>query len=70
LLIDLAERFQPLDRATLLRDFVHFSNDGYRLIAGWIADVLIRAGWVQAEAPADLDALHRRYVRPAGTDKP
>jgi len=62
LLVDLAEKFQKMDRAKLQWDFAHFTDEGYELLAGEIYQALAAAGVFPPLPNPRHDFLKRKYV--------
>jgi len=61
LLVDVAEVFSRLDRASLQWDFAHMHAEGYEIIAEAIYQALLNARAVEGERSGRLEALTGKY---------
>jgi lysophospholipase L1-like esterase len=65
-LIDAEKAFDDLDRGTMLRDFAHFTDEGYELLANVMYEELRRGGYFKGRSNPRLQELLTKYRRVPG----
>ena len=59
--VDMARVFESLDRQKLMRDFVHMSEEGYRIMALVLYRNMRKAGLLDGPEAPELDTLISKY---------